>query len=161
MISIMKSDEIKTVIDSKTTALLEDRGIRTGDVKRTIAFAEQANNVFVHSVAGCCLGYFRGSNTTYWVEYMREGDYYSIKTAYSHKMEVWRGSNAATKSRKTTEWMCRDCKVLLEAARVKLTYLGETFAVDFPACPRCQRILVSEKDAVENMALAEQMLEDK
>ncbi|MBT0894439.1 DNA-binding protein [Geobacter hydrogenophilus] len=58
-------------------------------------------------------------------------------------------------------WLCAKCDLPLELAAVKLTYLDETFVVDLPACPSCQRVLVSEENAVGKMALAEQMLEDK
>jgi len=51
--------------------------------------------------------------------------------------------------------------VPLERATVKLTYLDETFGVDLPSCPSCQRVFVSEENALQKMALAEKMLEDK
>ena len=77
-------------------------------------------------------------------------------------MKILHGFNMPSKKEQTiTDWLCTACALPLELATVKLAYLDETFAVDIPACPACQRVLVSEEQAVAKMALAERMLEDK
>ncbi|MBI5485420.1 MAG: DNA-binding protein [Deltaproteobacteria bacterium] len=68
---------------------------------------------------------------------------------------------ASKKPPTDTGWLCSACELPLVTATVKLAYLDETFAVDLPACPACQRVLVSEEQAVSKMAMAERMLEDK
>ncbi len=133
----MDCAEITIEADSVLEVLLEERGIGTENVKRTIASAEETGNVFIHSVTGHCLAYFRASAVTYWVEYVRKGDSYRVLTAYSHRMEARCGPVTSTGPKKATEWVCRECGVSVEAARVKLTYLDETFAADIPACPSC------------------------
>jgi hypothetical protein len=142
--------------------LLEERGIKSEDIRKTIAAAEQMKNLFRNSATGHTLAYHRPSKISYWVEYVREGDIYRICRAYSHRMVILEGFNLPAKQKKTLpEWLCVECSISLELATVKLTYLDETFAAETPACPSCQRVFISESDAVEKMALAEKMLEDK
>jgi hypothetical protein len=142
--------------------LLEERGIRGEDIRRVIAYAEQTRKIFRNSTTGHCLACHRASKITYWVEYGREGDSCRIFGAYSHRMEILEGFNMPSKQKETiSEWLCVECDIFLELATVKLTYLDETFAAETPACPSCQRVFVSEADAVDKMALAEKMLEDK
>jgi hypothetical protein len=75
-------------------------------------------------------------------------------------MKILEGFNMPPKvKRAATDWSCLKCSVSLELATVKLTYLDETFAADTLACPSCQRVFVSETDAVGKMAPAEKMLE--
>ena len=77
-------------------------------------------------------------------------------------MKLLHGFNMPPKKAEAgTGWLCSACDVSLETATVKLAYLDETFAVDLPACPCCQRVFVSEEQAMRKMALAERMLEDK
>jgi ferredoxin len=77
-------------------------------------------------------------------------------------MMILEGFNMPPKSPGTErDWMCGACRVPLEQATVKLTYLDETFGADLPSCPSCRRVLVSEENAVHKMLPAEKMLEDK
>ena len=142
--------------------LLDMRGIKSEDIRKVVAAAEGVKNIFRNTATGHSLAYHRPSRVTYWVEFGREGDFYRIYRVYSHRMEILEGFNLPAKQKKTIpEWLCMECGVSLELATVKLTYLDETFAAETPACPSCQRVLVSETDAVEKMAAAEKMLEDK
>ncbi len=152
---------IKLEIDAEVGLILEKRGIRVEDIERVIEFARESGNVYVHPETGRCLAYFTPSTTTYWVEFSREGDAYRIYRAYSHRMEILHGFNMPAKKQEILDWTCAKCDRKLELATVKLRYMEETFGVDIPACPSCQRIFVSEEDATRRMALAEKMLEDK
>ena len=155
-------ETIKIEMGPHIGMLLEERGIKSEDIRKVVATAEHMKNLFRNTATGRSLAYHRPSKITYWVEYGREGDSYRIYRAYSHRMEILEGFNLPAKQKKTiSEWLCTECGVFLELATVKLTYLDETFAAETPACPSCQRVLVSEADAVEKMAPAEKMLEDK
>jgi hypothetical protein len=154
-------ESVRIEADPKIGVLLEGRGIRVEDIQKVIAYAEVTKNFFTNSSTGHSLACRRPSKTTYWAEYGREADFYRIYSAYSHRMEILEGFNMPAKLMKTMDWFCNKCGVPLELATVKLSYLDETFAADTPACPSCQRVFVSEEDAVEKMALAEKMLEDK
>ncbi len=58
-------------------------------------------------------------------------------------------------------WSCGKCAGPLELCKVQVTYLGSTFSIDLPKCPRCGTILVTEEIAIGKLAEAEQILEDK
>ena len=141
---------------------LEERGIRETDLRTVLNFAESGRQFHTHGATGHRLAYYTLSKVTYWVEYGQEGSAYRIYSAYSHRMRILQGFNMPSKKTPTeTGWICSACELPLALATVKLAYLDETFAVDLPACPACQRVLVSEEQAIAKMALAERMLEDK
>ncbi len=152
---------IRTEASPEIERLLEERGIRIEDIRGVIAVAEGSGNYFVHSLSGRRLACLRPANTSYWVEFMWEGGSYRIFTAYSHRMMLLEGFNMPAKRKETSDWLCFACNIRLELATIKLTYLEETFGADTFACPSCGRIFISEHDAINKMALAEKMLEDK
>jgi hypothetical protein len=153
---------VKTIIDPQVEAKLETRRISQEEIRKVIESAENARSLFTHRVTGRCLASLSLPNATYWVEYGREDDAFRVYSAYTHRMKILEGFNMPPKVKGgAMEWLCMKCSVPLELATVKLTYLDETFAAETPACPVCQRALVSEEDAVKKMALAEKMLEDK
>jgi len=157
----MVEDGIRLAIDTQVEEVLEKRGIRREDIEKVLGFARETGNVYLQEATGHSLAYCTPSGTTYWVEFGREGDEYRIYRAYSHRMEILHGFNMPAKKQQTLDWTCLKCDRKLELATVKLKYMEETFGVDIPACPSCQRIFVSEEDATRKMALAEKMLEDK
>jgi hypothetical protein len=57
--------------------------------------------------------------------------------------------------------ICAACDVALEIGRVEAAYLGQTFPVDLPRCPKCGFVYVSEELAAGRMLKVEQALEDK
>ncbi len=149
-------------IDPEIAGLIEERGITPSDIQKVIAYAKETRNLFGDRTTGHHLAYHRPSKVTYWVECGQEEGACRIFNVYSHRMRILEGFNLPTKAKKEdTDWLCMKCNTRLEPATVKLTYLNETFAMTIPACPSCQRVFVSEKDAVERMAPAEKMLEDK
>lgn len=150
------------MVDPQVEALLEERRITEEEIRNVIESADSARSVFTHSLTGRCLASLSLPNATTWVEYSRDADSFRVYSAYTHRMKIIEGFNMPPKVKGgAMEWLCMKCSVPLELATVKLTYLDETFAADTPACPVCQRALVSEEDAVRKMALAEKMLEDK
>jgi hypothetical protein len=60
-----------------------------------------------------------------------------------------------------TDLICAACNVPLEVGKVEASYLGQTFPVDLPRCPRCGVVYVSEDLATGKMLKVEQALEDK
>lgn len=142
--------------------LLDERGIRDEDIRSVLCYAESGSQFHTQLSTGHRLAYFTPSKVTYWVEYEPEADGFRIYSAYSHRMKILHGFNMPSKKAQTeADWLCTACDLPLELATIKLAYLDETFAVDLPACSACQRILVSEEQAIAKMALAERMLEDK
>lgn len=156
------NDNTPLKIQAEVQNLLEERGILEDDIRQVLYVAENPRQFHTHVVTGHRLAYFAPARVTYWVEYAPEEDGYRILSAYSHRMRLLHGYNMPSKKPVTdTGWLCSACELPLVTATVKLAYLDETFAVDLPACPACQRVLVSEEQAVTKMAMAERMLEDK
>jgi hypothetical protein len=58
-------------------------------------------------------------------------------------------------------WTCCRCSVPLEVGPVELSYLGNSFWLDLPRCPKCGLHLIPEELATGRMAEVEQVLEDK
>jgi len=149
------------LIDPQVQALLDERGIREENIQQVLRVAEEENLFHTNKDSGHKLAYLPVGKVTYWVEYAQEVGGCRIVTAYSHRMKIWEGYNLPSKKEEVTRWTCAKCGDDLTVAAVKLAYLDETFVADLPSCPSCQRVLVSEENAVVKMALAERMLEDK
>ena len=150
------------IIEPAVGETLEQRGIREEDIRQVLAVAQAGKRFLRQPATGRHLASFTPAAVTYWVEYGREGEGYRVFGAYSHRMRVLEGFNLPSrKEQPESGWVCGGCEIPLALATVKLKYLDETFAVDLPACPACQRVLISEEQAVKKMAMAERMLEDK
>jgi len=158
----MSIEKTPLKIKPQVQQLLEERGIREETLRQVIASAEAEQRYHCDNLSGHHLAYLSLPKVTYWVEYLPTKAGCTVFCAYSHRMQIIEGFNLPPKqAAEPSTWQCAACDLRLEAAAVKLTYLDETFAVDLPACPGCQRVLISEQNAVEKMALAEKMLEDK
>jgi len=60
-----------------------------------------------------------------------------------------------------TKLICGRCKVPLEVKSVTLTYLAHHFKQNFPQCPVCGELYLSEELVKGKMHDVEVMLEDK
>ncbi len=58
-------------------------------------------------------------------------------------------------------WICEPCGAALEPGKVELDYLGNTFQVELPVCPKCGAVYVYEALARGRVLEVEQLLEDK
>lgn len=58
-------------------------------------------------------------------------------------------------------WLCANCNIPLEVAKVDVAYLGNAFPVDLLRCPKCGLVLITEDLALGKMAEVEKQLEDK
>ena len=58
-------------------------------------------------------------------------------------------------------WHCQKCGVRLEPVSVNVDYMGASFFVELPGCPKCGLILVDEELARGRMLEVEKILEDK
>jgi len=58
-------------------------------------------------------------------------------------------------------WICEPCGAPLEQGKVELDYLGNTFHVELPVCPKCGAVFVYEELALGRILEVEQLLEDK
>lgn len=79
---------IRLNLSDAVLTLMEDRLILAEDVQQVIAFAERTGQKLLSPATGHFLAQFRPNTVTYWVEYLPEGDGYTLFNAYSHRMEV-------------------------------------------------------------------------
>lgn len=59
------------------------------------------------------------------------------------------------------DWICEPCGEQLVPGKVELDYLGNTFQVELPVCPKCGAVLIYEELALGRIFEVEQLLEDK
>lgn len=59
------------------------------------------------------------------------------------------------------DWFCKNCNVPLEQLPVDITYMGSSFQVDLPRCPRCGYTYIPPELAEGKMLEVERILEDK
>jgi Fe-S oxidoreductase len=81
-------ESIKLDLAEEVQARLEDRLILVEDIQQVIAFAERTGRKLLNADTGRFLAHHRPASVTYWVEYLPEGDHYTVFNAYSHRMEV-------------------------------------------------------------------------
>jgi len=86
------NEQTRLHISEKVEQLMEDRRILRQDLQQTIRHAETTGEKFINPSTGRSLAFLRPERVTYWVEYSRVGDDYHIHSAYSHRMEMKRGS---------------------------------------------------------------------
>ena len=58
-------------------------------------------------------------------------------------------------------WICQSCNVLLEQMPVDVTYMGSSFQVELPRCPKCGFTFIPPELANGKMQEVEKILEDK
>ena len=56
---------------------------------------------------------------------------------------------------------CEKCSVPLERGKVTLEYLGSSFPVELPKCPKCNNVFIDENLVYTKMLRVEKALEDK
>ena len=58
-------------------------------------------------------------------------------------------------------WTCAACDCPLERLPVDITYMGSSFQVELPRCPRCGYTFIPPELAEGKMLEVERILEDK
>lgn len=146
-------------IDDAARIFIEERGLRAEELEEVFASGTARGAVFVQPSTRRALVHGRLGEVAIWAEC--EGR--RLTNVYSHRMQVQEGLNMPSTSKETESggWRCGPCGAALAPALVKLAYLGEVFEVDFPACPACGQVYISEAVATGKLAKAERMLEDK
>jgi NAD-dependent SIR2 family protein deacetylase len=67
----------------------------------------------------------------------------------------------AAKPSDAADWRCSKCDMPLSMRKVSVAYLGSSFPVDLPRCPKCGQTYITEEMALVTMAEVEKLLEDK
>ena len=87
-------EQIHVHMTDEVGRLMEERGIRREDVQRVIDHAETTGEKFINPATSRSLASHKPDRVTYWVEYSRVGEEYQVHSAYSHRMEMKRGSGS-------------------------------------------------------------------
>jgi hypothetical protein len=58
-------------------------------------------------------------------------------------------------------WVCQSCRSPLELLPADITYMGSSFQVELPRCPRCGYTFIPPELAEGKMLEVEKILEDK
>jgi NADPH-dependent glutamate synthase beta subunit-like oxidoreductase len=75
-------------ISENVRAILEDRLILEEDIVRVLTHVEETSLALQNEVTGHWLAYYCPSYVTYWVEYTKNENEYTIYNAYSHRMSI-------------------------------------------------------------------------
>ena len=67
----------------------------------------------------------------------------------------------STSEEEESQLICGKCKVPLQMEKVTLTYLKHQMKHDFPKCPKCGQVYISEDIVNGKMKEVETTLEDK
>lgn len=76
------------IIPERVRAILEDRLILEEDIVKVLAHVEESNLALQNEATGHWLAYYCPSYVTYWVEYTKQENKYTIFNAYSHRMSI-------------------------------------------------------------------------
>lgn len=87
-------EQIPLRVPVEVERLLEVRRILTEDLQGAIQHAETSGEKFINPSTGRSLASWRPGRVTFWVEYTRVGEEYEVHSAYSHRMEMKRGTGS-------------------------------------------------------------------
>lgn len=87
-VKIENESKFKLKLSDLVLEKLEDRLILIKDIDEVLEHALETENVFVNPENGHLLSNETHQNVTYWVEYAKEDDEYTIYNAYSHRMGI-------------------------------------------------------------------------
>ena len=88
------SEQISLQVPEEVERLLEARRILREELQGTIHHAETTGEKFTNASTGRSLASWKPARVTFWVEYSRVGDEYLVHSAYSHRMEMKRGTGS-------------------------------------------------------------------
>lgn len=85
---------LKLLISNEVRKILEERLILEEDIQNVLKHANETGLNLVNPVTKHLLAYFCPAYVTYWVEYSRDGETFTIYNAYSHRMTILEGAHS-------------------------------------------------------------------
>jgi hypothetical protein len=79
---------IAVTISKELTAKMNEALILEEDAVKTIEHCESSGNKLLDTEKGCFIGHLRIGIITYWVEYRKERDRFSLCNIYSHRLQI-------------------------------------------------------------------------
>jgi hypothetical protein len=147
----VKTESIKEVLGK--------RGIKEADVEDVVKTAESSGVKFKKGEDN--LGKKRIGDVTIYALYDMESGILkksaTVKTAYSHRMEMGDVQSIGDKS----EWICAHSNEPVHQGQVNITYMTVNRSGPALVCPKCKTTMVEEYLAVKTLAAAEGLFEKK
>jgi glutamate synthase (NADPH/NADH) small chain len=78
-------------ISNTVRQIMEDRLILEEDIQNVLSHAEKSGLTLLNKSNGHLLAYYCPAYVTYWVEYSKEGETFTIHNTYSHRMTINQG----------------------------------------------------------------------
>ncbi|NLI73664.1 MAG: hypothetical protein GX369_02665 [Euryarchaeota archaeon] len=141
------SDNVKEIMGK--------RGLKEADIVDVINTAESSNRKLVKN--GINLAKKRIGEVTMYALYNDDGE---VQSTYSHRM-VLGDPIKTTDEPDLTEWVCKECNETAEVGSADMTYLGVTRTGPAVICPKCNDVWIEEYLAVQTIAAAEGLFEQK
>lgn len=85
---IMPKELLNLKIDADLLDVMEERMILKSDLSTAISESEKNGDVLLDKSTGHYIVSRQIGNVTYWAEYQKDGDIYTIINAYSHRMSI-------------------------------------------------------------------------
>ncbi len=84
---LQRGGEGLTIPDELLTRMYDER-ILESDVRRTIEYCESTGNAVYDPSRQVYMGHLRIGVITYWVEYAKSDQGYTLTNVFSHRMEI-------------------------------------------------------------------------
>ncbi|CCH49113.1 pyridine nucleotide-disulfide oxidoreductase/dicluster-binding protein [Pseudodesulfovibrio piezophilus] len=81
-------ESIEVTFTEEAARLMEERRILKSDVQKTLLQVRDSGRSFVNSETGRLLASFRPVTVTYWVEFERSGDVFTVHNVWCHRMRI-------------------------------------------------------------------------
>jgi hypothetical protein len=165
--------------------LLKERGIKKEDVKETIEHGESKKRKFYIPGENRFLGKKKIGNVTMNVEYSAGKKAFDVITAYSHRAELLEntskpmatslggkadiygedmdelGVGGTEKKKLGIPWWCSKCEEKVIPANTEVTFMDIQRSMYTMTCMKCGLSMVEEQNAIQTLAAAEGLLEQK
>lgn len=81
-------EKLNLTMSPEVRKRIDERRILEEDIRKVIYRAESTGKKMRSKESGNYLAYLQPANVTYWVEYVPEGDGFSVLNAYCHRMKI-------------------------------------------------------------------------
>lgn len=177
--------KIEISMTKQVEKLLEERGIKKDDVKETIEHGESTKRKFYIPGENHFLTKKKIGNVTVNAEYTAGKKAFEPITAYTHRAELLESTSkpmvtslggkadiygedmaemevgGTEKKKLGIPWWCSKCEEKVVPANTEVTFMDITRSMYSMACMKCGLAMVEEMNAVQTLAAAEGLLEQK
>jgi len=81
-------EKLKLTISPEVRRKIDAQRILEEDIRKVVLQAETSGKKMMSRESGSFMAYLQPANVTFWVEYMPDGDGFSVLNAYCHRMKI-------------------------------------------------------------------------